>query len=432
MFLFEQVVRILSDMMKNKLRVFLTMIGIIVGVSSVVLIMSIGSSITNAVKMYFAGSLGDNRFTSYVSAKNGKNFSVKYDELYELAGKLPNVKGPLLESSDYINGRAHVDGEHYSAAVLRGVSPVYSDAHQLIMLCGRFINMSDCKGEKSAAVISNVAAENCFGSTENALGGQLSVIGDDGRIAELTVVGVYKYIDTKGKLEKMADKRLLASDAYCSYEYMNLKIGVDTSALEFEEFTYITDPDVDMRLLVSSAQDILSARYDDPDYSISCYRGFSRTKETNSMLQILILVFAAAAGLSLVVGGISLMNTMLVSVKERTKEIGTRKAIGASNSSIVFQFLLESVVICLVACIFGILFCFLVIAVLRQNLSVLFDLITDDSLKSFMKTNNISISINFLSVLVSVLFSVVVGVLFGVYPAVKAAKMQVTDALRYE
>lgn len=432
MYLLEQIIRILSDMMKNKLRVFLTMLGIIVGISSVVLIISVGFTATDVVQMYFSGSLGDNRITTYVSEKNGKDFNFSYNEVYELADKLPMVKGPLFECDTTIEGKAVVDEEWYSLATLKGVSYVYLDAHQLMMAAGRFLSKSDCKYSSSAAVISNVAAENCFGSVNDALGNTIRIMGNEGKLVELTVVGVYQTVDTTGKLDKLNDKRTWSTDVYCTYEFYNSETNVATEELKYSEVTYITPTDVNVDEAVMITEGVMAERSDDPDYSFSCYRGYALVDQTNSVLSMLMLVFIAAASLSLFVGGISLMNTMLVTVKERTREIGTRKALGASDSSIVFQFLLESVIICLMACVIGIGLCAILMVILQQNLDVFIDLVSDDALRNFLKNSNVTLSMNMIAVVVSALFSTVVGVLFGVYPAMKAAKMQVTDALRYE
>ena len=432
MYLLEQIVRILSDMMKNKLRVFLTMLGIIVGISAVVLIISVGFTATDVVQMYFAGSLGDNRVTTYVSRENGKDFYFSYDEIYELADKIPMVTGPLFESDTSIEGKAVVDEERFSLATLRGVSYAYFDAHQMMAAAGRFLSRSDCKYASSAAVISNVAAENCFGGVNEALGNTFRIMGYDGKVIELTVVGVYQTIDTTGKLEKLNDKRTWSSDVYCAYEYYNSQTDVSTKELKFSEVTFITPTDANVGEVITLTEGVMAERSSDPDYGYSCYRGYALVEQTNGTLKMLMLVFIAAASLSLIVGGISLMNTMLVTVKERTREIGTRKALGASDSSIVFQFLLESVIMCLMACIIGVVLCEVVLFVLQQNMTVFLDMVNDDALKSFLKSSNITLNLNMIAVVVSVLFSTAVGVLFGVYPAMKAAKMQVTDALRYE
>ena len=126
------------------------------------------------------------------------------------------------------------------------------------------------------------------------------------------------------------------------------------------------------------------------------------------------------------------MNTMLVSVTERTKEIGIKKALGARNSSIRAQFLFESAMICLIACAVGVFFGMFFGMILESNLDRLFDLISNDTFRYFLKNAEIHVTPSVNAIVVSTLFSLAVGIIFGLYPANKGAKMQPVEALRYE
>lgn len=435
MFLFEQIGSILSGMRKNKLRIFLTMLGVIVGVCAVIIIISVGMTATDIVQKYFAGSLGDNRISAYIVSKNGKDFSLTYDELNELTVDDPRLTGPLLETADQLNGKAFVDDEHYSIGKLRGVSANYFEANQKAVSAGRFLNQADCRQSRSSSVISDVTAKSCFGSEEAALGKPLTFRTENGFLIETVIVGIYPETDVSGKLEKTEDKRTWSSDIYCTYEYVNDVQCVDVRQLKYSDFSLIVDQNaanVNYTGLIADMEEKLAERSGDKDYVYSCYRGYSQSAEIDSIVLGLSVVFVAAAVLTLIVGGISLMNTMLVQVKERTKEIGTRKAIGASNASIVAQFLLESVIICLVACGLGVLLSEVIVLIVNFRFDRILDLVSDDGLRSFLKNSDVRLHISQLAVAVSVLFSVLVGMTFGVYPAQKAAKMQITDALRYE
>lgn len=435
MVLFEQISDIISGMMKNKLRIFLTMLGVIVGVCAVIIIISVGMTATGVVQMYFAGTLGNNRVSAYLGARNGKDFRISYDELTELGFSDPLLHGVLFETADALNGKAIIDDTHYTLGKLKGVSSNYFEANQKDITEGRFLNLDDCRQGRSSAVISDVAAESCFGSVENSLGKPMTFRTETGFQIDAVVVGVYTETDLTGKLEKTKDKRSWYSDIYCTYEYINSVQNIDVRQQKYSDFSVIVDKSTDSAAMTSLIEYIdqrLAERSSDPDYLHSCYRGFSQSEEMNGLVTALSVVFVAAAILTLIVGGISLMNTMLVIVKERTREIGTRKAIGASNPSIVGQFLLESIMICLIACLIGVLLSGLIIFIINMNLGSLFDLISDAGMRSFLRSSDVRLNMNGLAVAVSVTFSVLVGVFFGVYPSVKAAKMEITDALRYE
>lgn len=434
MYYIEQIAYILSDMMKNKMRVFLTMIGIIVGVCSVIMIISVGFSATHMVELYFSGSLGSNRVQGDMYSINGTDdYDMTYDELMTLVDSDDMFLGALLESDDNVLGKVTIDETHYAPVNLKGVSDCYSQAHQMVMKAGRFINSTDSANRSSSVVISDIMAECCFDSVDNALGQSISIGNDEGTLIDAVVVGVYKAVDNTGKLNRLSDKHQWVSNIYCSYEYFNKCMNVDTNSLKYQTINLVVRNDVNVESAVNYTMRYLADRFDDKDdYRSDVYSGHSQASDTNDTVYLLMLVFVAAAILSLIVGGISLMNTMLVNVKERTKEIGTKKAIGASDTDIVIQFVTESIMICLIACIFGIILSFILLSLLQQNLDVFFNMVTDDALRYFLITNDISVTINGTAVLVSALFSITVGVSFGVYPALKAARMSITDALRYE
>lgn len=434
MYYIEQVVYILSDMMKNKMRVFLTMIGIIIGVCAVVLIISVGFTATNVVGLYFSGSLGGNRIQGDVySVNHTDDYDMSYSELLELADSNEMFLGALLESNDSVLGNVVIDESHYAPANLKGVSACYAQAHQIIMKSGRFINSADSAYKSSSVVISDIMAECCFDSIDNAIGKTISIGNDSGQMIDAVVVGVYTAVDNTGKLNRLSDKHLWVSNIYCSYEYFNKCMNIDTNSLKYDTINIVVKDGVNVESAVNYLMRVLMNRFaDKEDYRSDVYSGYSQAANTNDTVYLLMIVFVAAAVLSLIVGGISLMNTMLVNVKERTKEIGTKKAIGASNSDIVMQFVTESVIICLFACAIGVILSFIILLILESRLGFFFEMIPDESLKYFLNTSDISLAVNGWAVLISAVFSIVVGITFGVYPALKAAKMSITDALRYE
>jgi putative ABC transport system permease protein len=177
----------------------------------------------------------------------------------------------------------------------------------------------------------------------------------------------------------------------------------------------VTKADItDVDAFATQIETYMSQYYlENDDYEISTSTMTSMMESMNDMISTVSLAIAFIAGISLLVGGIGVMNIMLVSITERTREIGTRKALGAKNSSIRLQFIIESVILCLVGGILGIILGFALGAIASNILGY-------------------SASVPVMSVIVSVGFSMIIGVFFGYYPANKAAKMNPIEALRYE
>jgi putative ABC transport system permease protein len=156
------------------------------------------------------------------------------------------------------------------------------------------------------------------------------------------------------------------------------------------------------------------------------------TTEVLNAIDYITYGFTAISTIALIVGGIVLMNTLLICVTERTKEIGILKALGAPSHSILLQFLCESLMICFMACLLGVFLAFILLSVLNQSIDTIINLISIAELQDFLRDSNMSFSITRNSVIVSVVFSICVGIIFGLYPAKKGADMQPIDALRYE
>ena len=285
---------------------------------------------------------------------------------------------------------------------------------------GRFINKSDDENGASSAVISNLAAKNCFGN-DNPIGKQISIETEMGIIFNCVVVGVYEYNNQYAMLQA-EDEREVRTFAYIPIAYLKkFKSEVDES---FTEVAFSLDKITDLDEYKETTNEFFNSYFSGTGWEVSTVLLTDQLDMINKVLRVITLIISIIAAISLLVGGIGVMNVMLVSVTERTMEIGVRKSMGASNNSIRIQFLTESIFVSILGAIIGIAFGLLtsrLAAIIAMNIakSKKFDMVID-------------LSIPTSAIIVSVVFSIIIGVVFGVYPANKAAKMQIVDALRYE
>ena len=282
-----------------------------------------------------------------------------------------------------------------------GVAADYNKFYNINIIHGRMINQSDVDGKRDRIVIDEEASRNFFNKSDS-VGHTLPVI-INGEVRDLTVVGVYR------KDPSIFDQ-LSTSDAYTTYIPHPLLQAQDDSTAYLELYT---NAEKDQSLLGQEIVRYLARIKDkEPDF----YRFESAEVQMdmiNTILGTLSIAIGAIAAISLVVGGIGIMNIMLVSVTERTREIGIRKSLGARTRDIMTQFLIESMVL---AAIGGIIGTALGIGIASVGMGIA----------------GVNVIINPIMVLVAVGFSTVVGMFFGLYPARKAAKLDPIEALRYE
>lgn len=458
MTLIENVRQAFGALLLNKKRSVLTMIGIVIGISAVITIVSIGNTLTGIFENFISQMFGGNMI-QVLSVSNDSSevpndhYFFNNDDYDKFMDNAPECIAGLLMQDIFYSGRFSVDNECFSNSRLMGVSEVYSLSKNLRIKEGRFITHDDCKKQKAVVVISDVTAENCFGTSENVIGKTIPFLSENGistllempaapMYAELTVIGVYEYVDTQGTLKHVSDSRLFSSDSFCPYTY-------STTFLE----TYI--PDISeysspvLVVIAKSKHDLPAAeayiaefmherekeKFDGDEYyrtdSFSLM-GDESMKQIEITVGIITGVFVLIAAISLLVGGIGLMNTMLVSVTERTKEIGIKKALGAKKSAIRVQFLTESAVLCLTACLIGIIFGAFIGMIIESNLDTFINKIPNPMFRYFLLNTEIHITPSTGAIVISTIFSLAVGLIFGYYPANKGAKMQPVDALRYE
>jgi putative ABC transport system permease protein len=385
------------------MRSFLTMLGIIIGISSVIAITSIGASAKGAVGKEFE-AYGMNYMVIYPNWEMTTD-GVEYDDLFtpeDLEALNDRYMEDILYISPYISENSDTKVARQEGKLsLFGVNAGYNQFKNMDILHGRMINKSDVLGKKDRIVIEKDAALHFF-NKENPVGETLSVVIND-EIKDLTVVGVYEV--PPSLLDGM-----MMDDSYSTYvPYPVLQTG-DPVTYYIELYT---NENKDLDSLGNEFTKYLS-RIKDKDPAFYRYESSeSQMTQINTVLGTLSLAIGAIAAISLVVGGIGIMNIMLVSVTERTREIGIRKSLGARTKDILMQFLIEAMIL---AGIGGIIGTILGVGIASAGMSFA----------------NIEVVIEPSVILLAVGFSAIVGMFFGLYPARKAAKLDPIEALRYE
>ena len=381
----------------NKLRAFLTMLGIIIGVMALVILVSLVNGATSSVTDAIA-ALGSNTITVTISDDKGK--AVSLDDLEEWA-QLPDV-GEIAASRSETTAVAKY-GSTTKSARLYGITSSYFRIQNLSVLLGRPLLNADIDNHNDVCVINEKAAEDLVGY-KDCLGESISVNGH-----RFTVVGVLETNED----DLTASLGLDSAEFYIPYSSLvrlSSSIGSDITT-----FYVSADEGKTLEDAETALKDALYKRFNEDEDAYTLRTQNALEDATASVTSILTVLLGGIAAISLIVGGIGIMNIMLVTVTERTREIGIRKAIGASRGVILQQFLMESVLLCMFGCALGIFFSWSVLramSVVVSSLGMHFDL--DGKV-----------------VAIAVAFCFVIGVGFGLYPANKAAKMKPIDALHY-
>ncbi|MDO5399944.1 MAG: ABC transporter permease [Eubacteriales bacterium] len=380
----------------NKLRAFLTMLGIIIGVMALVILVSLVNGATGQVTDTIS-DLGSNLLTVSISDDKGQPLSLKEAEAF-------SEEAAIGQTAPYQSASVTGKFDSTNATVeVYGTTAAYSDIQQLSLLLGRFLKRSDVENSTFVCVLSESAATDIIGYTD-CLGQQISLDG-----TKFTVVGV---------LEEDEDSltAVFGSGSYVAYiPYTTLiRLSGELSS-DVTKFYVSADTGSTMDQAEAAITEKLLERLEEDDDAFTVSSQDVLEGAMSSVTSILQILLGGIAGISLVVGGIGIMNIMLVTVTERTREIGIRKAIGASRAVILEQFLLEAVVLCMLGCGIGI---FLSWGILRLVTAV----VSGIGLSFSLQANVVWISVG---------FCFLIGVVFGLYPANKAAKMAPIDALHY-
>ncbi len=384
----------ISSIINNKVRAFLTMLGIIIGISAVIILVSVMNGLTTEIEKVFS-EFGTTSLTTNIQQR--PNIEVKPEELYEFADKHPDlyngVSPNLTVSGEFKTPDA---GDNTVMVSAKGVSEDYYDIQKLQLSFGRFIAYADCENKSNVAVIGSFQAMEYFGSLEAAIGEKVRLNG-----IPYTVIGV---------LEEEAGSTESSSDNAMYIPYTTAMKVTNTGVIN----TYIVNSASDevAQEAKTKLEDYLLGVVGDDDYfSVTSFQAI-----IDSMLEMMDkmeMVLVAIAAISLLVGGIGIMNIQLVSVSERTREIGIRKSLGAKHKHIMTQFVMESGV---VSCIGG------VIGIISGSICAV----------TFGNLLKMAVSPSVGAVFIAFGVSVAIGVVFGFLPARKAARLNPIDALRNE
>lgn len=395
----------LTSLYANKMRSLLTMLGIIIGVAAVIALVSVGmgvrSNVTNSI-----ASLGSNMLIISPGSSNrggvrgaaGSMQTLKYDDAKAIKDKIKNIDyvSPSVSSSYQI-----VYGNNNWKTSVQGVTAEFMSIRSLTIGYGSFITADDMNKRNRVAVIGTTVASNLF-AKENPVGKNIRINNQP-----FKVIGL---LESKGQSSVGQDQDdviyiplTTAQERMLGITYVQ-SINVQVSSQEKME-----QVQAEIENLLRSRHHILAGK--DDDFNV---RNLTSLMETvNQSTSMLTLLLGAIAGISLIVGGIGIMNIMMVSVTERTREIGIRKALGATFMNIMTQFLIESMVIGIIGGIIGIV-------------------VGCGASQIIAKVGNFTTVITITPIIISFIFSVGIGLFFGIYPARKAAKLDPIEALRYE
>lgn len=399
----EEAVRTLGV---NKLRTGLAMLGIIIGIGSVIALISLGqgsqAAVTNQIESLGANLLtispGSQR-TGFVQGGAGSATTLTLDDAKAITSS--QITTVANVSPEYSKRAQVTAGSNNTNTQIIGVTNVYAVVHKINLSAGVFITQGDDLRQTKNAVIGPQASSDLFGEGVNPIGQSIRIQGQSFKIVGLTA--------SKGGSGFMNQDDIIYIPLSTAMKSIFGSTNLSSISVEAKSSNVMVAAEDQVGYLLLNRHKISSPAQ--ADFTIMSQSDILST--ASSVTGTFTALLSGIAAISLIVGGIGIMNIMLVTVTERTREIGLRKALGAKKKNIISQFLIESIILTFTGGVLGIILGFILTLIITRAMGLPF-------------TFNLS------PVLLSVGVSGVIGVVFGWYPAMKAAQLQPIEALRYE
>ena len=437
----ENIKEAITSIFSNKMRSVLTMLGIIIGISAVITITTIGNSIQTTLTSTL-NSLGGNTVQAYVDARYPEDDAdwdtweypemktsdfVTQEMIDELVEKYPDEFDGIAASEFLGNGQIRQDKNTYANVSVQGTTSEYIDYMKLKMYAGRNLTKQDNKTKKNVCIVADTMAKQYFGD-ENPIGEQITYAGSDGNLYNFTIVGIYEYNAALfGKVDTSVPEKDRSTTMFIPIQTCFKLMGKDQSG--YTNFNLMVNSLADIDQATTDVTNFFEEKYaNNKNFHVTTYNMASDMGMINTVINVITIAVSGIALISLIVGGVGVMNIMLVSITERTREIGVRMAQGAKRSTIRMQLVIEAITLCLIGGSIGILIGIGIGALLGKVAGFVIQNMYSQYANYIIMTVHPSVT----AIMLSLFFSMLTGVFFGYYPANKASKMEVIDALRYE